>query len=202
MVSEFFNKMKKKILASLNPYCSGIWSRSRRNKKSDAQRLKEVLILIVVEYGLGVRDYIDVPKIYMHVLILIVVEYGLGVADRANADIITEGLNPYCSGIWSRRELLKCMSNGASLVLILIVVEYGLGVVLQRILKDSFRIVLILIVVEYGLGVFNCLTKIFINYVLILIVVEYGLGDGELISRRKAEAYVLILIVVEYGLGV
>ena len=39
---------------------------------------KGVLILIVVEYGLGVYGGNDDSRLFHHVLILIVVEYGLG----------------------------------------------------------------------------------------------------------------------------
>ena len=41
---------------------------------------------------------------------------------------VLEGLNPYCSGIWSRRNDYDYKAGHPSLVLILIVVEYGLGV--------------------------------------------------------------------------
>ena len=37
---------------SLNPYCSGIWSRSGHQDTANVLGVK-VLILIVVEYGLG-----------------------------------------------------------------------------------------------------------------------------------------------------
>ena len=36
------------------------------------------------------------------VLILIVVEYGLGVTEIEKLTLHCKGLNPYCSGIWSR----------------------------------------------------------------------------------------------------
>ena len=58
-----------------------------------------VLILVVVEYGLGhlsatvSRD--------MKVLILVVVEYGLGHIPLST-DASVGSLNPCCSGIWSR----------------------------------------------------------------------------------------------------
>ena len=61
-----------------------------------------VLILIVVEYGLGVLE-INVPKLNELVLILIVVEYGLGVLSKPKLRQVKLSLNPYCSGIWSRR---------------------------------------------------------------------------------------------------
>ena len=65
----------------LNPYCSGIWSRS--NLTSFGQALEQAgLILIVVEYGLGVISKDMIVKLFAG-LILIVVEYGLGVRNRA-----------------------------------------------------------------------------------------------------------------------
>ena len=66
----------RKKLRSLNPYCSGIWSRSVSEEHPDSD-CSCVLILIVVEYGLGV----------LSVLV---------------KDISVASLNPYCSGIWSR----------------------------------------------------------------------------------------------------
>ena len=62
---------------SLNPYCNGICSRSSRQYTlSESER--DVLILIVMEYALGV------PQLYVA------------------SDLITS-LNPYCNGICSRR---------------------------------------------------------------------------------------------------
>ena len=57
----------------LNPCCRGIWS---RRVEGDTIVTDTVLILVVVEYGLGAdRAGINSPM----VLILVVVEYGLGV---------------------------------------------------------------------------------------------------------------------------
>ena len=73
-VEQFFDAQ---LTARLNPYCSGIWSRrviSLRYVKNP----NFGLILIVVEYGLGVRD-IEGNQCLSPGLILIVVEYGLGV---------------------------------------------------------------------------------------------------------------------------
>ena len=87
-----------------------------------------VLILIVVEYGLGENIYyIKLPE-NVYVLILIVVEYGLGgLADTARQKTAKCSLNPYCSGIWSRSSRRKAEAYQLDFVLILIVVEYGLG---------------------------------------------------------------------------
>ena len=87
-------------ITSLNPYCSGIWSRSI------AQKCWKLM--------------------YQNVLILIVVEYGLGEVDELPNGLTSASLNPYCSGIWSRSRTLKRLMY-QNLVLILIVVEYGLG---------------------------------------------------------------------------
>ena len=61
------------------------------------------------------------------VLILIVVEYGLGDPSLLGLIFTDASLNPYCSGIWSRRRGLFVDRIPRRKVLILIVVEYGLG---------------------------------------------------------------------------
>ena len=87
---------------SLNPYCSGRWSRTKELNKirKDAGL---VLILIVVEDGL-VQLHLNTPISTLSVLILIVVEDGLvhGAADCII--LVSIGLNPYCSGRWSRTQ--------------------------------------------------------------------------------------------------
>ena len=76
MVSEYEERNINRNTRCLNPYCSGIWSRSKTGKEYKSY-LKPVLILIVVEYGLG--GYLQVVMMHIFkVLILIVVEYGLG----------------------------------------------------------------------------------------------------------------------------
>ena len=55
----------------------------------------------MVEYGLGVvKVDVNAPTPCI-VLILVVVEYGLGVLKK-NEEINRLGLNPCCGGIWSR----------------------------------------------------------------------------------------------------
>ena len=111
--------------SSLNPYCSGIWS--RRIHYLYCHCNFAVLILIVVEYGLGVYNERN-QGVLATVLILIVVEYGLGALFTFYLFYLTQkSLNPYCSGIWSRRLQTKAMWSAGGEVLILIVVEYGLG---------------------------------------------------------------------------
>ena len=68
------------------------------------RKCDKVLILIVVEYGLGVYVHAPSPSGQARVLILIVVEYGLGEKDKWYFGSEFFGLNPYCSGIWSRRQ--------------------------------------------------------------------------------------------------
>ena len=60
----------------LNPYYAGIWSRSfgSTNGTQDDSR---VLILIMLEYGLGVHLGSTLSS-FLIVLILIMLEYGLG----------------------------------------------------------------------------------------------------------------------------
>ena len=62
---------------SLNPCCSGIWSRTAVRKHRRSYR-QYVLILVVVEYGLGLIKAYDAYNKATEVLILVVVEYGLG----------------------------------------------------------------------------------------------------------------------------
>ena len=61
-------------MRGLNPCCRGIWSRSLQQEVSI--KLLGVLILVVVEYGLG--EPCSCSLVSVQVLILVVVEYGLG----------------------------------------------------------------------------------------------------------------------------
>ena len=71
------------ILQRLNPYCSGRWSRTKQLTELNNIR-KNVLILIVVEDGL-VPYALVLLELLSKVLILIVVEDGLvQVADATN----------------------------------------------------------------------------------------------------------------------
>ena len=80
-----------------------------------------------MEYGLGEKSPCQTGGWLILVLILIVVEYGLGDGLSLLLPRVTVSLNPYCSGIWSRRDTYKVVLSDGSEVLILIVVEYGLG---------------------------------------------------------------------------
>ena len=92
---------------SLNPYCSGRWSRTIVLQMCSIQKV-QVLILIVVEDGL-VPDYKFTKLDYMCVLILIVVEDGLVPRRQLFVRICVQCLNPYCSGQWARTLLKELM---------------------------------------------------------------------------------------------
>ena len=89
------------LLISLNPCCNGRWSRT---DVSLNDKLKEwnVLILVVMEDGLVLKD--QSPRIFERwaVLILVVMEDGLVLTSiKAIVNGIV-GLNPCCNGRWSR----------------------------------------------------------------------------------------------------
>ena len=87
------------ILFSLNPYSTGIWS-ATVNKKELYEAITNVLILILLEYGL----------------------------QRVRRTTDTHGLtclNPYSTGIWSATHF-DARERSESKVLILILLEYGL----------------------------------------------------------------------------
>ena len=67
-------------LESLNPYCSGRWSRTDDDLSPEIFTVLQVLILIVVEDG----------------LVLGYPQYGY--------ETLVHCLNPYCSGRWSRTQ--------------------------------------------------------------------------------------------------
>ena len=71
------SKMQKMAMR-LNPCCNGIWFRTWQDyTKAEAQL---VLILVVMEYGLG--------------------------PSRSSASSNLRGLNPCCNGIWSQTKLV------------------------------------------------------------------------------------------------
>ena len=94
----------KKLIANLpsglNPCFSGGWSR-RYLYKTKWQLLKEVLILVLVEDGLGGNISIF-SAIENTVLILVLVEDGLGACMIKAINPTKDGLNPCFSGGWSR----------------------------------------------------------------------------------------------------
>ena len=90
-----------KFLVSLNPYCSGRWSRTAAGLNELTEDAWKVLILIVVDDGL-VRLGIHSCNRTLSVLILIVVDDGLVLLGETITLTGEVGLNPYCSGRWSR----------------------------------------------------------------------------------------------------
>ena len=89
--------------------------------------MKKVLILVLVEDGLGVRAPLLQSVQYNWVLILVLVEDGLGGKLFFTCGDAQGGLNPCFSGGWSR----SCFEDGSPKhflrVLILVLVEDGLG---------------------------------------------------------------------------
>ena len=78
MVSGLYSEFRKKLVRnSLNPCFSGGWSRSVQIVIN--AQIWEVLILVLVEDGLGVRENSILCAERLYVLILVLVEDGLGV---------------------------------------------------------------------------------------------------------------------------
>ena len=137
----------------LNPYYAGIWSRrSLEKKRLEAQALW-VLILIMLEYGLGERVKTYQPNSGKGLN-----PYYAGIWSRRGFCPVgiqgkTDSLNPYYAGIWSRSLMEKSAKvDWWEVVLILIMLEYGLGAQEFYDYAD-YVAVLILIMLEYGLGV-------------------------------------------------
>ena len=86
----------------------------------------DVLILVVVEDGL-VQALPKTSTMWVStVLILVVVEDGLVLRLILFRKLLLKGLNPCCSGRWSRTILSASIRTNAEKVLILVVVEDGL----------------------------------------------------------------------------
>ena len=83
-----------------------------------------VLILVVVDNGL-VQNGTKVILFALDVLILVVVDNGLVHECHYKELDGTEGLNPCCSGQWSRTAKDSC-NGSCCCVLILVVVDNGL----------------------------------------------------------------------------
>ena len=134
---------------SLNPCFSGCWSRTLLRKvKAIAD---SVLILVLVDVGLGPFDeslrscgcisvlilvLVDVGlgpveknswRELRYVLILVLVDVGLGLLPEGNVDSVLGCLNPCFSGCWSRTRMKKQQHGRWSKVLILVLVDVGLG---------------------------------------------------------------------------
>ena len=175
----------------------------------DREGVDMVLILVLMEYGLG-RSHRGVGRgLSSLVLILVLMEYGLGRDLRGVEGRNLLCLNPCFNGIWSRTEEATDLWAEYDEVLILVLMEYGLGGV-NGLPLHKIKFVLILVLMEYGLGpsasnvIFTitkrlnpCFNGIWsrtlktmrvintIFAVLILVLMEYGLGDrGRLLLRH------------------
>ena len=85
-----------KLLAGLNPCCSGQWSRTHVRVEGWVSVLR-VLILVVMEDGLVPGHGLRKLR-YLCVLILVVVEDGLVRTTAIVALFHSTSLNPYCNG--------------------------------------------------------------------------------------------------------
>ena len=159
--------------SGLNPCFSGWWSRSL--KKMIHQDKSTVLILVLVDDGLGV--IIIVQSIYQ-----------------------TQSLNPCFSGWWSRRQWWNQLLRCSSFVLILVLVDDGLGDERETI-RATIE-VLILVLVDDGLGV-HCVTAYPVSSECLNPCFS-GWWSRRMWRRlaRWTQEYVLILVLVDDGLGV
>mgnify|MGYP007015382370 CR=1 FL=1 len=104
MVSHMMYLMIFTLICSLNPYCSGRWSRTHDefNKRVE----KYVLILIVVDNSLVPREMEGI-----HASMASLNPYCSGQWPRTQQTLnrrwFTESLNPYCSGQWPRTRPYK-----------------------------------------------------------------------------------------------
>ena len=85
-------------------------------------------------------------------VILVLGEDGLGEPLSSTTKPKSTGLNPCCSGRWSRRICHEEIWRYQIPVLILVLVEDGLGELSFKHILNYSRQVLILVVVEDGLG--------------------------------------------------
>ena len=85
----------------------------------------QVLILILLEYGLRLLTLKE-QGIHWVVLILILLEYGLRPSFLITIQSWQQRLNPYSIGIWSATVRRTTARLGLTSVLILILLEYGL----------------------------------------------------------------------------
>ena len=112
---------------SLNPCFSGGWSRSTTGEVFFLLHC-QVLILVLVEDGLGEYGETLLHLWRRPVLILVLVEDGPGVVSEVTDTNTGETcLNPCFSGGWSRRTLKGRQVTWLGAVLILVLVEDGLG---------------------------------------------------------------------------
>ena len=122
---------------SLNPFCFGIWG-LRKELKEVIKRLKKVLILFVLEYGVWAT--ISFAN-YEESLRLNPFCFGIwGLRTYAfNGSTILCGLNPFCFGIWGLRATNNVATEVIASVLILFVLEYGVWVIKEFTLEETIE---------------------------------------------------------------
>ena len=87
----------------LNPCFNGIWSRTTHRGEAEKLIACAVLILVLMEYGLGPCRCHYLCRHFECVLILVLMEYGLGgLATMWHPARLSSSLNPCFNGIWSR----------------------------------------------------------------------------------------------------
>ena len=87
-------------MKSLNPYCSGQWSRTLRILMAHSGCYMSLNPYCSGQWSR--TKYTDINGIRITVLILIVVDNGLVLMIMMFLIVLIECLNPYCSGQWSR----------------------------------------------------------------------------------------------------
>ena len=90
-----------------------------------------VLILVVVDNGLVLFQNVKQTRRLVRVLILVVVDNGLVPTRKSARGKWWGGLNPCCSGQWSRTDDCDIINDNL-IVLILVVVDNGLVLTLLR----------------------------------------------------------------------
>ena len=121
-------------------------------RQSSENWVAKVLILVLVEDGLGVRSAYLKELEALNVLILVLVEDGLGEEENTSYIKPPKSLNPCFSGGWSRSSETAKPTTSHCAVLILVLVEDGLGVYRNDCHIPRKVAVLILVLVEDGLG--------------------------------------------------
>ena len=115
---------------------------------SQQNGIRKVLILVLMEYGLWQIMIFKAMK-ELGVLILVLMEYGLWLSLSSPCSSPVVSLNPCSNGIWSLTSLIPLFAKDWH-VLILVLMEYGLWLI--RCSYQTIKIkVLILVLMEYGL---------------------------------------------------
>ena len=160
-------------------------------------RLRKVLILVLMEYGLWHTENRNYLTVQFGLNPCSNGIWSLTCGQSASIGIDTPCLNPCSNGIWSLTVRHYC-GGVASKVLILVLMEYGLWQN-HEIFEKGFNHVLILVLMEYGLWQDAACINTVLTAVLILVLMEYGLWRDSYDGAGYTQA-VLILVLMEYGL--